>query len=78
MDTVKPAEDRSGDIIVRLYEAKRASTSCVLNTSLAVASVAETDMLEHIIGELPIQQGQVPLTFRPFEVKTLRLKVRPA
>ncbi|NLE99418.1 MAG: alpha-mannosidase [Anaerolineales bacterium] len=77
-DTVKPAEDRSGDMIVRLYEAKRASTSCVLNTSLAVASVAETDMLEHIIGELPIQQGQVPLTFRPFEVKTLRLKVRPA
>jgi alpha-mannosidase len=73
IDTVKPAEDGSGDIIVRLYEAMQKSVTCQLATSLPVESVVETDMLEGAGVPLEWDGGLVTLTFRPFEVKTLRI-----
>jgi len=74
IETVKPAEDGSGDIIVRLYESKRAATRCRLTTSLPVAAVFETDMLENDCRELSAYYEAIALEFRPFEIKTLRLK----
>ncbi|MBN1977337.1 MAG: alpha-mannosidase [Anaerolineae bacterium] len=74
-ETVKPAEDRSGDIVVRLYESKRAATRCTLFTSLPVAGAVQTDMLENELEELALNDGRVDLDFRPFEVKTVRLKL---
>ncbi len=74
LETVKPAEDGSGDIVVRLYEAKRMTTRTVLSTSLPVASSVLTDMLEDpIADEVLVLDGEIPLQFAPFEVKTLRL-----
>ena len=75
VETVKPAEDGSGDVVVRLYESKRAATRCTLSTSLPVARVLQTDMLENELEELPSNDAQVVLDFRPFEVKTVRLKL---
>ena len=74
IDTVKPAEDGSGDIILRLYEAKRADTACRLTVDLPAAAAYTCDMLENITGELPLEDGQAALRFHTFEVKTLRLK----
>ena len=74
IDTVKPAEDGSGDVIVRLYESKRAATRCALSTSLSVEKVLVTDMLENGGKALPVREGSVVLEFRPFEIKTVRLK----
>jgi alpha-mannosidase len=73
IETVKPAEDTSRDIIIRLYESKRALTNCELTTSLPVIRVTQTDMLERIQNELIINKGKISLEFRPFEIKTLRL-----
>jgi alpha-mannosidase len=73
IETVKPAEDGSGDLIVRLYEAKRTATRCTLVTSLPVASAKQANMLEEIESPLRCESGEIPLDFRPFEVKTLRL-----
>ena len=74
IETVKPAEDDSEDIIVRLYEAMRSDVHCTLSTSLPVSTVQETDMLETTrVAELAVEDGQIELTFRPFEIKTLRL-----
>jgi alpha-mannosidase len=75
VETVKPAEDGGGDIVVRLYEAKRAATRCTLSTSLPAIGAVQTDMLENELEELPLTDGQVVLAFRPFEVKTVRLKL---
>lgn len=72
-ETVKLAEDGSGDWIVRLYESKGASVSCGLHVGLSVAAVYETNMLEETIAELPYGSGDLSLYFRPFEVKTIRL-----
>jgi alpha-mannosidase len=76
LETLKPAEDGSGDLIVRLYESKHTSTRCILNTSLPVAQVFQVDMMEQQPQPLDIQSGDITLDFRPFEIKTLRLSCR--
>ena len=75
LDTMKPAEDRSPDLILRLYESVHAATHCILTTSLPVQSATQTNMLEEDIKPLHIHQNKVELTFRPFEIKTIRLKL---
>ena len=73
VDTVKPAEDGSDDVIVRLYEAKKADTSCTLAVNLPVSRIWLCDMLENKLEELPVEDGCVKLHFHTFEVKTLRI-----
>jgi len=73
LETIKLAEDGSNDIIVRLYEAKRNLTHCVLSTILPIIKATETDMLERYKSELSVSNKLIDLDFRPFEVKTLRL-----
>jgi alpha-mannosidase len=73
IDTVKPAEDGSGDIILRLYEAKKADTNCHLSIRIPAASVSLCDMLENQVKPLTVRDGKVSLHFRTFEVKTLRI-----
>jgi alpha-mannosidase len=74
IEAVKPAEDGSPDLIVRLYEAKRTATRCALRTTLPISSAAQADMLERVQSELPFNAGALVLDFRPFEVKTVRLR----
>ena len=73
IDTVKPAEDGSGDVIVRLYEAKKADTNCALGVNLPASKIWACDMLENKLEELPVEEGCVKLHFHTFEVKTLRI-----
>ncbi len=74
IETIKPADDGSSDVIVRLYESKRTATACTLHTALPVASAVETDMLEtSAIDTLSCDKGTIELMFRPFEIKTVRL-----
>lgn len=73
IDTVKAAEDGSGDVIIRLYESKHASCDATLTLNLPAASVCACDMLENPGENLPIEDGQVKLSFRGFEIKTLRV-----
>ncbi len=75
IETVKPAEDGSPDVIVRLYEAMRTATRCTLTTSLPVDAAHETTMLEEEPSALPLTNAGVSLDFRPFEVKTVRLSL---
>ncbi len=78
VETAKPAEDGSGDVVVRLYEAKRAATRCVLSTALPVASAERTDMLENSVEPLDLENGRISLELRPFEIVTLRLRIAEA
>ena len=73
IDTVKPAEDGSGDLILRLYEAKNADTDCRLSIRLPFAKAWEADLLENQKEELEIRDAGVSLHFHNFEVKTLRI-----
>ena len=73
IDTVKPAEDGSGDLVLRLYEAKRAETRCSLAFHLPVDRLWECNMLEKPLAELPLDGETAQLSFHTFEVKTLRI-----
>lgn len=74
IEALKPAEDGSGDIILRLYESMRTATRANLQTSLLFSEALQTNMLEQEGQSLP-QNGQtIPLSFRPFEIKTIRLR----
>ena len=80
IDTVKPAEDGSSDIIVRLYESKRAACSSTLHTELQIKKATLTDMLENNTDQLGVERGvagqnSIKLHFNPFEVKTIRLEI---
>jgi alpha-mannosidase len=76
IEAVKPAEDGSGDTIVRLWESKRAATRCVLTVSLPVQRATLTDMLENDGEPLKMRDKRIALTFRPFEIKTIRLSAK--
>ena len=84
VETVKLAEDRSGDLVLRLYESSgaRAAATLALDPVLAGGEVTATDLLERPFGEdAPAfrsalargEDGTVELFFRPFEIKTLRI-----
>jgi alpha-mannosidase len=75
IEAVKPAEDGSADVVVRLYEAKHMATRAMLSTSLPVKRSALTNMLEEFEADLPCASGKIALEFRPFEIKTVRLTV---
>lgn len=72
-ESVKLAEDGSGHWVIRLYESKGASVTCTLAMGLPVGRAWETDMLEQVKGELPHTGNEIRLSFRPFEVKTIRV-----
>ena len=73
IDTVKMAEDGSGDIIVRLYEAKKADTFCRFTAGIGAEKIWSCDMLENKEEELELKDGTAALHFHTFEVKTLRI-----
>ncbi len=72
IDTIKAAEDGSGDIIARFYEAKKASVNATVKAALPACKAYLTDMLENVIEELPVTEEGVKLSFKAFEVKTIR------
>ena len=74
IDTVKAAEDGSGDTIIRLYESKHAACDACLTLNLPAGAVYACDMLENPSEQLPLRDSRVQLRFRGFEVKTLRVK----
>jgi alpha-mannosidase len=75
IETVKPAENEAKDVIVRLYESKRMATRCKLQTALQVKAANQTNMLEENQSDLPFEEGKIALEFRPFEIKTVRLRI---
>jgi len=78
VEAVKAAEDRSGDVIVRCYEALGARARGRLATSCPLAAATVVDLLERPLAELRLDAGGgVPLELRPFQIVTLRLRPSP-
>jgi alpha-mannosidase len=70
---VKRADD--GDaLVVRLYEAYGQRSTTRLEVDEPFARASEVDLLERELSPLPFDGPGVPLSFRPFEIKTVRLE----
>ncbi|MET9602811.1 glycoside hydrolase family 38 C-terminal domain-containing protein [Streptomyces sp. NPDC006459] len=78
VEAVKLAEDRSGDVIVRLYESRGGRARATLSADFPVAAAVESDLLERPLPGTAVgvatPEGLVPLTLRPFQIVTLRLR----
>ena len=77
IEAVKLADDRSGDVVVRLYESLGGRAATSLRASFPVAGAEVTDLLERPVpgGAVALaSDGSVPVTLRPFQVLTLRLR----
>jgi alpha-mannosidase len=77
IEAVKLADDRSGDVIVRLYESLGGRAATTLRPGFPVAQAHVTDLLERpMADEQPIEpdaDGGIAVNLRPFQVLTLRL-----
>jgi alpha-mannosidase len=78
IETVKLADDRSGDVVVRLYESRGGRARATLTADFPVAAAQHTDLLEEPLGPAaPLDAaGGTPLALRPFQILTVRL-IRP-
>jgi alpha-mannosidase len=73
VEAVKLADDRSGDVVVRLYEALGGRANATLTVNFPLAAAVETDLLERVLTPSAVDAGTVAITLRPFQIVTLRL-----
>ncbi|MFE3519591.1 alpha-mannosidase [Streptomyces sp. NPDC059166] len=76
IEAVKLADDRSGDVIVRLYESLGGRATAFLRAGFPLRAATVTDLLERPSPDgpdLPVTAGGVRIALRPFQILTLRL-----
>ncbi|WP_405486792.1 alpha-mannosidase [Streptomyces sp. NBC_00096] len=77
VESVKLAEDRSGDVVIRLYESRGGRARATLTAGFPLSAAVESDLLERPLHgtavSAPAPDGTVALTLRPFQLVTLRL-----
>jgi alpha-mannosidase len=76
LSAIKKAED--GDAwIVRFYEFAGRETQVRLRMPRAIARAQETNLLEQPERELTAQGQEVVAPTKPYEIKTVRIEMRP-
>ncbi len=72
LETIKKAETGKG-FIFRLYESHGRTETVALDLLQAPTSVMEANLIEKSLKLLPIDGKSISLSFKPFEIKTLRV-----
>ncbi|WP_152362561.1 alpha-mannosidase [Microlunatus speluncae] len=76
VESVKLAEDRSGDVVVRLYSADGGRASATVKADFAATSVTTVDLLERPLTGTDALTSDTPaelaFTLHPFQILTLR------
>lgn len=76
VESIKLADDRSGDLVVRLYEAHGNRSRATLLTSFGWSEAAATDLLERPMPSDTIRalnpESSIDVDLRPFELTTIR------
>ena len=72
VEAVKLAEDRSGDVVVRLYESLGSRATATVAAAFPHAGVVETDLLERPLPTPTCLRPDGTLELRPFRIVTLR------
>jgi len=68
---------RDGSLLLRVYEAAgKPANGVAINVHVPVESAAETDLLGDVLRPLPAQGDAVRIDLRPFEIKTVELRLR--
>ena len=72
IEVVKKAE-REDALVVRMYECAGINADFRLAMDFPVGKAMECDLLERDLKTLKPDKGSIPLTMRPFEIKTVKL-----
>jgi len=76
IEAVKLADDRSGDVVVRLYECLGGRAVTRLRAAFPIGAAQLTDLLERPLEDSAVAveaDGSLQLSLRPFQVLTVRL-----
>ncbi|AGL14317.1 glycoside hydrolase family 38 C-terminal domain-containing protein [Actinoplanes sp. N902-109] len=76
VSSVKLADDRSGDLVVRVYEAQGRRATGTLTLHSPITSATTATLLERPLTGTTATDGRIPLALTPFEVRTLRFGLR--
>jgi alpha-mannosidase len=74
VEAVKLADDRSGAVIVRLYESRGGRARALVSADFPVTSAFEADLVERPVRRTSSRDNAVLLSLRPFQIVTLRLE----
>ncbi|MFP3714079.1 alpha-mannosidase [Puerhibacterium sp. TATVAM-FAB25] len=74
VETVKLAEDGSGDVVARLYESRGGRATARVRAAFAHDDVVVTDLLERAAAPAERDGGDVVVRLTPFQVLTLRFR----
>jgi alpha-mannosidase len=73
VEAVKLADDRSGDIVVRIYESLGGQAQTDVRSAIPIREAHLVDLLERPIAKVDITDDVIRLALQPFEICTLRL-----
>jgi alpha-mannosidase len=75
ISVMKPADDGSGDIVVRLWETRGASTSGTMSISRPTGVVVQCNALEEPLNSpsVSVNDGIIAVHLAPFQIQTLRI-----
>ncbi len=77
VESVKLAEDGSGDMVIRMYESMGGARSALIHPFLPFGKACVCSLAEEPGEILQVRDGTFTVFFRPFEIVTVRL-ARPA
>ena len=72
IETVKKAED-SKDIVIRAYETWNKKTDVTMTFGETIKSAVECNLMEEDEAPLEITDGKIAITFKPFEIKSIKV-----
>jgi alpha-mannosidase len=76
IDTIKKAED-SDELTLRVYEAHGEPRETSLEFGSPILNASECDLLENVLTPLKSQRSKLKVKFKPFEVKTIKVSLKP-
>ncbi len=73
LDTVKKSEEGYA-LVLRFYEAHGARGRATIESGLPFSRASVCDLLERELSPLPVSQAKIELSFRPFQIITVKLE----
>jgi alpha-mannosidase len=79
VETVKLADDRSGELVIRLYEAEGTRSRARVELDPGLTQAQLCDLLERPTGQdlADVDQSGFTVELRPFQLVTVRCRMSP-
>ena len=73
VESVKPAEDGTDAFVLRAYECEGTRAEASFKLGVPADKAVLTNLLEDEKDEVALSDGEFKLSFKPFEIKTVKI-----